>query len=681
MPPFSDGTRTVACSLEKLVPDASVVSDIRLVVIRAHEATTQATTLLNLHIRRCVADGIPVSANLFDHNFLLKAFYEVTECRNKTRPLTRDRALAATAERFMSGIRKVPRDGLTQVLHFNSEGIAVTAKTNVWMHFGTRVHSYVKAHLKLSKEEYDDLTKDQKAERALRMFRIAADIRRPPDEPMTSDAKDHAFVEQHRAHLRIDEAVGEWDDKPLLYHLKAAPHRFVLPMALMSKFMEQSGGKAFALYPLRRSLVPRFVRFDSVGFQKALQAMKNEREGRRTRSRNSDDITFANTLDYRAAGVAQRWRLEDGFCTDGVSARLQQLQGSKASLVQRRAEKDDAQRRKQEGRKRKREEEQASGVKTKSKTSAKSTKPPKKDPNKTKDTPPPLAHLPTRGMWAIDEIKHLTRVEDADGHRRNIHVVGIDPGKRELIVATDSDDPSSRPVRYTLRQRQKDMRSRQYADESRRSVPLDVRQSLQALSHCNSRSSSLRSFHMYAKARQKCLSDCLDAFADLSHRRRRWKTYIKVQKSEESVYAKLREMRTDDRPLVLAYGSWGLVAGRTGACNKGNPPCIGVGLMRKIARRFLVVPTPEQYTSKTCHRCFGECGPHPTMRTSKNKEIRGLRVCQDESCRSHLNRDTNASRNIGLQLKRLLQDQGPIRRLSDRDLEFNRHQLCLGCEE
>ena len=69
------------------------------------------------------------------------------------------------------------------------------------------------------------------------------------------------------------------------------------------------------------------------------------------------------------------------------------------------------------------------------------------------------------------------------------------------------------------------------------------------------------------------------------------------------MYAKLRAMRTDDRPLVLAYGSWGLVAGRTGACNKGNPPCIGVGLMRKIARRFLVVPTPEQYTSKTCHRC------------------------------------------------------------------------------
>lgn len=40
-----------------------------------------------------------------------------------------------------------------------------------------------------------------------------------------------------------------------------------------------------------------------------------------------------------------------------------------------------------------------------------------------------------------------------------------------------------------------------------------------------------------------------------------------------------------------------------------NAPCIGVGLMRKLARRFVVAPTPEAYTSKTCCRCLGECGP------------------------------------------------------------------------
>ena len=38
--------------------------------------------------------------------------------------------------------------------------------------------------------------------------------------------------------------------------------------------------------------------------------------------------------------------------------------------------------------------------------------------------------FPKRGIWAIDELKKVTR-------SGNVHVIGIDPGKRELICATD----------------------------------------------------------------------------------------------------------------------------------------------------------------------------------------------------------------------------------------------------
>ena len=71
-----------------------------------------------------------------------------------------------------------------------------------------------------------------------------------------------------------------------------------------------------------------------------------------------------------------------------------------------------------------------------------------------------------------------------------------------------------------------------------------------------------------------------------------------------------------------------------------------------LARRFLVAPTPEHYTSKTCFQCGGPCAAHNTIRTRDHKEVRGLRVCQDESCKAHLNRDANAARNIGKQFCR-----------------------------
>ena len=278
-------------------------------------------------------------------------------------------------------------------------------------------------------------------------------------------------------------------------------------------------------------------------------------------------------------------------------------------------------------------------------------------------------------MWHIDELKRVTRLEE-------LHVVGVDPGKVELIVAADADAPGARPVRYTQRERRKAMRTRQYADEAQRTKPFEVRAAEEDLAAYCSRSASHDAFRAYVAERQLHLETCLAFYADASHRHRLWKTYIKQQQSEERLYAKLRAMRTDDRPLVLAYGAWGLTAGRPNApCNRGNPPCIGVGLMRKLAQRFLVAPTPEHYTSKTCFRCGGPCAAHNTIRTRDHKEVRGLRVCQDESCKAHLNRDANAARNIGKQFCRLFMGLPPLRQLSERDAELQRHRVALECAQ
>ena len=58
---------------------------------------------------------------------------------------------------------------------------------------------------------------------------------------------------------------------------------------------------------------------------------------------------------------------------------------------------------------------------------------------------------------------------------------------------------------------------------------------------------------------------------------------------------------TGGKQLVIAYGSWGSVAGRPGAAvNKHLPPTMGVGMMRLLAKHFPVVITPEAYTSKMC---------------------------------------------------------------------------------
>ena len=114
---------------------------------------------------------------------------------------------------------------------------------------------------------------------------------------------------------------------------------------------------------------------------------------------------FSQFVDFRAAKVRNHSTFDFQFTTDGVTARLLMFDKRK---------------------------------KSKSKL--------------------PLSMLPKRGIWAIDALKHTTRLEE-------IHVVGIDPGKRELIVAADSDAPKKTSVRYTQAQRRREQCFSQYKKE------------------------------------------------------------------------------------------------------------------------------------------------------------------------------------------------------------------------
>ena len=66
--------------------------------------------------------------------------------------------------------------------------------------------------------------------------------------------------------------------------------------------------------------------------------------------------------------------------------------------------------------------------------------------------------------------------------------------------------------------------------------------------------------------------------------------------------------KEDPRRLVLAYGAWGATDGAS-CVKRGNPPTIGVGLTRKLSKRFAVALTPEHGASKTRCECLGPCGP------------------------------------------------------------------------
>lgn len=107
--------------------------------------------------------------------------------------------------------------------------------------------------------------------------------------------------------------------------MKKYPEKFMWTMAVMSSEAEANSGKAFAIYPLRRHLVARFIHFDERALNSVLQAMRNERLHRKRKLNDDETFTFDNVIDIRASKLCQRWRMLKSFDTDGVSIHFKQL--------------------------------------------------------------------------------------------------------------------------------------------------------------------------------------------------------------------------------------------------------------------------------------------------------------------------------------------------------------------
>ena len=178
---------------------------------------------------------------------------------------------------------------------------------------------------------------------------------------------------------------------------------------------------------------------------------------------------------------------------------------------------------------------------------------------------------------------------------------------------------------------------------------------------------------------------------------RRWRSFKKDQQSISNLIKQIQDMKDKDDPrtMILAYGSW--VNASATFNPKGIAPCIGIGLRRRLAKEFIVVDTPEHYTSQTCCKCFQKCGPFKELEEARRKErmllatdekerkkasrlhVRGIRRCQNAECGAILHRDRNGACCIAINCRRIWRGEPPIRKLTAEDIQLEKLQcaICL----
>jgi hypothetical protein len=345
--------------------------------------------------------------------------------------------------------------------------------------------------------------------------------------------------------------------------------------------------------------------------------------------------------------------------------------------------------------------------------------------------------------------------------------LGCDPGKSELVVGVDADlfgltpaernalggaarmtlrytaanrEHDSKPGRYGLRRKQREraeaaaggdrrfsrrLKHTSMANEYRSTLktPEHVLQAERSCAGVDSNGVTLCSkgpgsanVEAWAVARLAAEPIMLGHYERMVHRRLRWKSHVERERSLAKFVQRLKDLEASSgRKLVLAYGGWGRSAGRPGqVCNKKHRPCMGVGLLNKLAVHFLVVIVPEALTTKTCFRCGSDMERHVAHEEARRPardarvasrlvkalakagddvekqtlaqqrhdrciayrpHIRGLRCCSNANCGAIANRDRNGAANICLQGKRLALGIGIFKVPTRRQQQLQRQQL------
>ena len=224
-----------------------------------------------------------------------------------------------------------------------------------------------------------------------------------------------------------------------------------------------------------------------------------------------------------------------------------------------------------------------------------------------------------RGLYSIDALKHQSKLDLAD-----MQILGVDPGKSNLLAIVDIDSKKQgrrnklKRLQYTRQQRAFETNERKFAVLQKAEKPDTVVSAEKELSNNNSRSSHLhddsqstqhKGLLSYFSTRRKWFETEFTFYSQRIYRERQWYAFRLRQKSLTKLVKNIKKMKDPGKTLVLAYGAWGGVAGRPGMpCNKGNPPCIGIGLRKQLSKHFIIAHTPEHTTSKTCALCDHEYG-------------------------------------------------------------------------
>jgi hypothetical protein len=624
--------RTYKCSLKTIVKDDKTIDKINNAVYKCNEIVTLTYQFIKLYI----LDKYRKKQHIPNINKdLIRQASNIISCKDsqRGRKSENSKIIADMKDFYKINFSKLvnnyqpSRTNISNALKFVYNDMEQNYINNIQMHFVQRLKKVITEGLLFAfKKDNEKLFESNKEQYDVEYNKLLKEIRIIKakilglDEYIENNICNNNILKKYKKIIKMFKIKFLPNiEKSVYYDLKIDPFKFLPKMILINDKFERMELKLNNMLPLRHSFVPKNIQLDT---NCIIEILLENGEGKAKAYANVNknekyiwNKFFNKKLNksYKKSSYVFANSIKtDGFSVSVLEATQNDVQNKKNKFVK--------------GYKKCKEE-------------------PKKD------------------------IKYITEIKEVELRNiqdKNYKLIGVDPGKRNLIQMIDDDENI---VSYTASQRRHETRIS--LNEKKRKEDLNnspnIKQKVENFT-INGKTTNYEKFEKYIIDRNK-LSNIVKSYYEKDFfRQLNWHRFINVQKSEKTLIKKIKDTYGDN--IIIGIGDWS-----ESQQMKYSKPTKGIGMTRLLSMYFETYYINEDYTSKICNDCGSETKYYTKVlkqdtfmnstkkRKSKRikkkniKHIHGLLCCSNnKKCSKLWNRDTNGAKNILEILRTYIED-------------------------
>ena len=627
--PCISSYKTIKTSLSSIAANYDVIFTLEETVINAHRIAIHTLQFLKLYLIHSfdTTQLLP----WIDHDLIINIMKILAPKQtNRGRPLKDVTVKLKTQlhafylqyyQPLMVTEAPLSYEHMNTILQYMAITIETGYLNNIKQHFVSTVERYVNVCFD-KKSKLESLKNDNtlsSATKKSQISKLSVLLRQIKTDilslnPILISAPEHyQFILQTRANVLPSKTLYERNS--VHYDLQAHPQDYLSGMFQMLRYIESHGASIINLFPLRSSIIPKYIKIDTTSLVHLLIDLEKHGYTKSYCAANlvrlEDQIWslfFKTQKKCFYNHERHKYRFNYMIETDGVGCSIQ------------------------------------------------------------------LIRQDLFGRTHIRQSKSLSApekyIDEAPiGILTNKTLVAIDPNLSDLLYCVSKDQDQVLKLRYTQNQRRKETKSKEYQrslEEFKSTTVIEgqtvIQWETQFSQEMNERGYSYKTlifekFQMYVQYKNRLNSKLLQFYEIYEHRRLKWYAYMNRQRSESRFLNRFKAVFGSPDQVVIGIGDYEQSQHR-----KFKEPVKGKGFRQMFRRSGYkdVYLVDEHRTSRRCHNCGdivkgnevvgGEC---VTFRKCKNprpwrKEesiIRhGLLMCQ--TCQKLWCRDTNASLNI-----------------------------------